>query len=264
MNPIEIQAESEDDVVSSQAGNGQNKTPCVVCWSENTAPKDVYPADINTAVAEGLRAAFPDWEIVAAGLDDADQGLPDELLQRCDVLIWWGHQRHAQVDDALCEKVVARVRDEGMGFISLHSSHFAKPNIALMSQMPTDPTLLKKVRPEGRVAAWGSYLGDSLELTVVVADPDHPIAAGIPERFTFAHHERYNDPYAVPPAEAVVFVGDARLTDGSVDRSEVGLCWTIGRGRMFYFQAGHETDPVFFDANVQAILANAVRWALAT
>ena len=30
---------------------------------------------------------------------------------------------------------------------------------------------------------------------------------------------------------------------------------------MFYFQAGHETDPVFADKNVRKIMANAVTWA---
>ena len=49
-----------------------------------------------------------------------------------------------------------------------------------------------------------------------------------------------------------------KLTDGSIDHSRVGLCWEIGKGKMFYFQAGHETNPVFFDANVRQIIANAV------
>ncbi|MBN2450758.1 MAG: ThuA domain-containing protein [Lentisphaeria bacterium] len=236
--------------------------PCVVCWSENTAPKNVYPADINHALAEGLREAFPSGEIVVGSLEDADQGLPLALLERCRVLVWWGHQRHGQVQDALVAGILRRVRDEGMGFVSLHSAHFAKPNIALMSVNPTSPELLAKVRPGGRVAAWGAYVGDSLDLTVRVADASHPIAAGVPPCFTIPHHERYSDPYAVPPPESVVFTGDARLKDGSVDTSAVGFCWTIGRGRMFYFQAGHETDPVFYDTNVRRILANAVTWAM--
>ncbi len=238
-----------------------NPSPCVVCWSEGTAPEDVFPSDINTAVAEGLVEALPNWEVVVAGIDQAAQGLPDELLGRCDVLVWWGHQRHGDVEDALVDKIVKRVTEDGMGFIALHSAHFAKPNIALMSQMATDPELLKQVRPEGRVAAWGAYVGDSVELTVIATDAGHPIARGVPERFTIAHHERYSDPYAVPPAEAIVFEGDAKLKDGEIDHSQQGFCWTIGKGRMFYFQAGHETDPVFYDPNVRTIVANAVTWA---
>lgn len=163
--------------------------PRVMVWSEGTAPKAVYPNDINGAVAEGL-ACLEGWEVVKASLDDPDQGLSDERLNGCDVLVWWGHQKHGKVKDELVKKIVRRVKENGMGFISLHSAHFAKPNITLMSQSETSQELLAKVQPKGCVAAWGAY-----------------------------------------------------------------------KGKMFYFQAGHETNPVFFDANIRKIIANAVRWA---
>ena len=234
--------------------------PCVVCWSEGTAPKKVYPKDINTSIAVGLRKALPDWEVIEADIDQPGQGLPDDLLKRCDVLIWWGHKKHGKVDDKLADKIVKRVKDEGMGFISLHSAHFAKPNIKLMSVEKTDPALLKKVRPGNRVAAWGGYRGDSLTLAIKVLDKKHPIAKGIKD-FTVEHHERYSDPYAVPKPEAVVFSGDAKLKNGKIDTSQQGFCWTIGKGKMFYFQPGHETNPIFDDKNVQKIMSNAVLWA---
>ena len=216
----------------------------VVVWSEGTAPKYVYPNDINGAIVDGLKAALPDWEVIRASLGDPDQGLPADLLARTDVLIWWGHQRHGDVKDELVAKIDKRVRDEGMGFISLHSSHFAKPNKVLMASPCT----------------WGAYVGDSTTLKVTVSAPQHPIAAGVGE-FTIAHHERYSDPYAVPPAQTIVFEGVATLKDGTTDASKQGFCWEIGKGRMFYFQAGHETDPVFMDANIRRLMANAVRWA---
>ena len=71
----------------------------VVVWSEGTAPKNVYPNDINGAIAEGLKKSLTGWDVVVANLSDADQGLPDSLLAKCDVLIWWGHQRHKNVKD---------------------------------------------------------------------------------------------------------------------------------------------------------------------
>ncbi len=46
----------------------------VVVWSEGTAPKDVYPNDINGAIAEGLKKSLPDWEVVLAGIDDPEPG----------------------------------------------------------------------------------------------------------------------------------------------------------------------------------------------
>jgi trehalose utilization protein len=216
----------------------------VVVWSEGSAPKKVYLNDINGAISEGLTADLPDWEVVKAGIADPDQGLPDELLRRCDVLIWWGHVKHNQVKDELVNRIVKRVKDDGMGFISLHSSHFAKPNKALM----------------GTACSWGAYQGDSTTLKVTVKDPAHPIAQGVKD-FTVEHSERYSDPYAVPKPQAVVFEGVATLKNGKTDPSQQGLCWEVGKGRMFYFQVGHETNPVFMDANVRKIMANAVKWA---
>ena len=232
---------------AAQAAAPAGAKRLVVVWSEGTAPKDVYPDDINGAIAAGLKAALPDWDVVKASLNDPEQGVPADLLARADVLIWWGHQRHGQVNDELVARIDKRVRDEGMGFISLHSSHFAKPNKVLM----------------GSPCTWGAYVGDSTTLKVTVTAPQHPIAAGVGE-FTIMHHERYSDPYAVPPAETVVFAGVAALKDGTTDASKQGFCWQIGKGRMFYFQAGHETDPVFMDTNVRRIMANAVRWAAPT
>lgn len=217
--------------------------PTVVVWSEGSAPKAVYPNDINGAIAEGL-ACLDGWEVVKASIDDAAQGLPDELLQRCDVLIWWGHVKHGKVSDELVAKVVKRVKEDGMGFISLHSSHFAKPNRALM----------------GTACTWGAYLGDSTTLKITVKEPTHPIAAGVKD-FEVTHHERYSEPYAVPEPQAVVFEGVHALRDGGQDPSRIGLCWQIGKGKFFYFQAGHETNPIFMDENVRKIMANAVKWA---
>jgi trehalose utilization protein len=215
----------------------------VVVWSEATAPKDVYPSDINGAIAEGLKD-LKGWDVVVAGIDDPEQGLPDDLLNRADVLIWWGHKRHDQVKDELVAKIVKRVKEDGMGFISLHSSHFAKPNKALM----------------GTACSWGAYVGDSTTLKVTVSDPKHPIAKGVKD-FTVEHSERYSDPYAVPTPESVVFEGVATLKDGKVDPSQQGFTWTVGKGKFFYFQPGHETNPIFYDANVRKIMINAVKWA---
>jgi len=216
---------------------------CAVVWSEGTAPKAVYPNDINGAIAEGLKG-LKGWEVVTANLSDPDQGLPDELLNRADVLIWWGHQRHDQVQDELVNKIDKRVREDGMGFISLHSSHFAKPNKKLM----------------GTACSWGAYVGDSTTLQVTVKDPKHPIAKGV-KAFTIVHNERYSDPYAVPKPDSVVFDGVASLKDGGVDPSQQGFTWQVGKGKFFYFQPGHETNPVFFDENVKKIMINAVKWA---
>jgi trehalose utilization protein len=218
----------------------------VVVWSEGTAPQTLYPKDINTAIAEGLRAApaMKDWEVVVANLGDPDQGLPDTLLAKANVLVWWGHKNHAQVKDELAAKIAKRVKEEGMGFIALHSAHFAKPNKLLM----------------GTECSFAAYVGDNKETLIQVTAPNHPINKGVAKEFSIANDERYSDPYAVPPAAATPLGGTHIHQDGVKEKSIQGYCWTVGKGRYFYFQAGHETNPIYFNPEIRKIMANAVVW----
>src|SRR5215472_10823364 len=86
----------------------------VVVWSEGTAnvdpaSKKVYPDDINSAIAEGLKPLESQgWEVIRASLNDPDQGLSESRLNTTDVLIWWGHKRHGDVKDDLVDKIAAR------------------------------------------------------------------------------------------------------------------------------------------------------------
>jgi trehalose utilization protein len=48
------------------------------------------------------------------------------------------------------------------------------------------------------------------------------------------------------------------FTGGEVFRS--GMCWSRGLGKVFYFSPGHEEHPVYHQADIQRVLANAVRW----
>ncbi len=220
----------------------------VVVWSEGTAPAVIYPNDINAAIADGLResAAMTIWDVVLANLTDPEQGLPDHLLAKADVLVWWGHERHAEVSDELAARIAKRVRAEGMGFIALHSAHFSKPNRLLM----------------GTPCSFAAYVCDNRETVIRVSEAGHPIATGVASEFTIGNEERYSDPYAVPPAAATPFCGTHVHQDGTREESIQGYCWTVGQGNYFYFQAGHETSPIYFHPEVRKILANAVNWAV--
>jgi trehalose utilization protein len=85
---------------------------------------ETYPIGIHGAIAEGLNAL----DGVTAGtatLDEPEHGLTEEVLANTDVLVWWGHMAHGEVDDAIVERVHERVMN-GMGLIVLHSGHFSK------------------------------------------------------------------------------------------------------------------------------------------
>ena len=227
---------------ASQAAAGPQRR--VVVWSEGTAPKNVYPHDINGAIAEGLKS-LRGWEVVTAGLADPDQGVSEESLKRTDVLIWWGHQRHGQVKDENVARIVRRVKQDGMGFIALHSAHFSKPLKQLL----------------GTNCGWtGGYVEDGSQVKLIVKDSRHPIVRGVSD-FTLPKTERYTEVFEVPQPEALVLDGIYTLANGTKEQSRQGLVWTVGKGRVFYFQPGHETYPIFFDENVRKVMRNAVEWA---
>jgi predicted dehydrogenase len=53
-------------------------------------------------------------------------------------------------------------------------------------------------------------------------------------------------------------LGSESFSGGAVLRS--GCCFRRGKGRVFYFSPGDQDHPVYHDANVRRVIANAVRW----
>ena len=66
----------------------------------------------------------------------------------------------------------------------------------------------------------------------------------------------YGEHFDVPVPDDLVFVSG--FSGGEVFRS--GMTFTRGHGRIFYFSPGDQDYPVYHDANVQRVLANAARW----
>ena len=108
----------------------------VTVWNEFRHEKtldgarDIFPDGIHACIKSFLDEAG--CEVRLAALDDPDQGLPDSVLNDTDVLIWWGHMAHEEVDNGLVERIKNRVFNYGMGFIGLHSSHMSKPFRAIV------------------------------------------------------------------------------------------------------------------------------------
>ena len=220
------------------------KTINVTIWNEYRHEKSdenvakLYPNGLHAAIGEFL-SKNDDMKITLAALDDPDQGLPDEVLNNTDVLLWWGHMNHGEVKDDLVERIRQRVYVGGMGFIALHSAHHSKPFRAIVG---TTGNLL-----------WG----DNQKEIIWNIMPSHPIAAGIPSHFELPEEELYAEPFQIPQPDAHIFEG--WYEHGYVFRT--GSTFLRGAGRVFYFQPGHETCPSLYDANVQRIITNGVRWA---
>ena len=216
----------------------------VTAWNEfrheksNEYVKSIYPDGIHGLIKQFLETK-DDIEVTLAALDDPENGLPDEVLNNTDVLIWWGHMAHHEVPDALVERIRNRVYTGGMGLIVLHSGHHSK--------------VFRQVVGTNGNLSWGR---DQKEIVWNLL-PSHPIAAGIPDHFTLETEELYCEPFYVPQPDALVF--GSWFEDGFIFRS--GLCYLRGAGKVFYFQPGHESCPSYHNTYVQKIITNAVRWA---
>jgi trehalose utilization protein len=143
------------------------------------------------------------------------------------------------VRDEIVERVYRRVL-AGMGLICLHSAHFSK--------------IFRKLMGTSCVLRW-RVANEKMRLWTI--EPGHPIAEGLPDTFVIPQDEMYGERFDIPAPDALVFV--SWFPGGEVFRS--GCCFQRGNGKIFYFSPGHETFPVYYQPEIQRVLANAVRWA---
>ncbi|OXS73421.1 ThuA domain-containing protein [Domibacillus enclensis] len=215
----------------------------ITVWNEfrhekkNDTVKEIYPEGIHEVIAGFLKTEGQ--TVQTATLDEAEHGLTEDVLNKTDVLLWWGHVAHDEVDDEIVKKVQQRVLD-GMGLIVLHSGHFSK--------------IFKTLMGTSCDLKWREA-GEKERLWVV--DPAHPIAEGIGEYFELEHEEMYGEHFDIPVPDELIFM--SWFEGGEVFRS--GVTYTRGNGKIFYFRPGHETHPTYYNENVQRVIQNAVKWA---
>lgn len=219
----------------------------VTVWNEgrhekrDEAVRNVYPNGLHNAIADGLREKGL-ADVRTATLDEPEHGLTEEVLANTDVLLWWAHMAHHDVQDEIVARVHRRVL-EGMGLIVLHSGHFSK--------------IFKKLMGTTCSLKW-RQVGEKERVWVV--NPGHPIAAGLGEQFVIPHEEMYSEFFDIPQPDELVFIG--WFQGGDVFRS--GCCFHRGSGKVFYFQPGHETYPIYYQPEVKQVIYNAVMWAAPT
>ena len=267
----------------------------VLVWDEQQPQqKEAYGEKfLGETIAAHLEKQ-PGLSVKTARLDDAEQGLSDTTLDATDVLVFWCHRRVKDQDDARMEAVVKRVLDGKLSLIALHSAHWAKPFVRLMQERAKADALKQLPEAERASAKWEfmndqpyykgvkadapltpslAHVGDVWKLTLPQcvfpayrADgapghlttllPQHPIAAGLPAQWDIPQTEMYGEPFHGPAPDEVVF--EEKWDKGEHFRS--GCVWQVGKGRVFYFRPGHETYPVFKQAEPLRVVENAVRW----
>ncbi|MEQ1852887.1 MAG: ThuA domain-containing protein [Chthoniobacteraceae bacterium] len=268
----------------------------VLVWDEQQPQqKEGYGEKfLGETIATHL-AKLPGLSVKTAKLDEADQGLSDATLDATDVLIFWCHRRVKDQDDARMEAVVKRVMDGKLAFIGLHSAHWAKPFVRLMQERSKADALKQLPEAERASVKWEFVndqpyykgIGRAARITPFVEKaegnvwrltlpqcvfpvyrndrapghmttllPQHPIAAGLPAQWDIPQTEMYGEPFHVPTPDEVVF--EEKWDKGEHFRS--GCVWQVGKGRVFYFRPGHETYPIYKQAEPLRVVENAVRW----
>ncbi len=216
----------------------------VTIWHEhrheqtNKLVQSLYPQGMHGA----LKKAFDGdkrFHVETALLEQPEHGLTQDRLDKTDVLTWWGHAAHGEVQDEIVERVAKRVW-EGMGLIVLHSGHYSK----IFKKLMGTPCSLKWREAGELERVW-------------IVNPNHPIAAGLPERIDIEHEEMYGEPFSIPePLETVMI---SHFEGGEVFRS--GVTYQRGAGKVFYFRPGHEAYPTYHNPQVLQVIRNACAWA---
>ena len=276
----------------------------VLVWDEQQpAQKQAYTNFLGNEIASYLRLQ-PELSVKTGQLDDSEQGLSKGALDDCDVLVWWGHVRNGEVSFQTGRQIVERIVEGRLSLLALHSAHWSAPFVEAMRErarqdalqrLPaeeqvgatfietnlfepfrTAPRYTDRLTPEVFYSkkpgapveiqltlpncCFPAYRPDGQPSFMHVLMPEHPIARGLPIEFTIDHTEMYNEPFHVPEPDAVIL--QERWKTGEWFRS--GCVWNIGRGRVFYFRAGHEIYPVYKNENVLRLLGNAVKWLAVT
>jgi trehalose utilization protein len=161
------------------------------------------------------------------------------VLDSTDVLTWWGHAAHPEVDDAIVSRVQQAVLG-GMGLLVLHSGHEAK--------------VFQRLLGTSCSLRWRNAGEQELIWTV---NPAHPIAEGVPQPIVIDAHEMYGEHFDIPAPDELVFISS--FAGGEVFRG--GCCFHRGRGRIFYFSPGDQEYPIYHHPDVRRVIANGVRWA---
>jgi trehalose utilization protein len=270
----------------------------VVVWDEQQpSQKPTYENFLGNAIADHL-AKKPGFQVKSVRLNDPEQGVSNEVLDQCDVLIWWGHQRHRELTPEHTKAIVQRIKEGRLSLLALHSAHWSEPFIAAMKERtiadalktvpkserakvkviqipptlsgltergaPVNPSFRRFKNPEGV---------DTLEIKLPSCvfpavrnegKPSH-IKTLLPK-----HPIAKGIPLAfdIPQTEMydepfTVPTPDEVVFEEHWDAGEhfrSGCSWQVGKGKVFYFRPGHETYPIFKQEIPLKIVENAVLW----
>lgn len=164
----------------------------------------------------------------ARAIDDALKTLPEADRAKAKLNLIYPNYRPIKKDTPLTPSVTKKVDADGTITLDIHLPHCVFPT-------------------------WREA-GEATHVTTML--PDHPIAKGLPQTWDVEHDEMYDEPFHVPPPDAVIF--EEKWDKGEHHRG--GMLWNVGAGKVFYFQPGHETYAVYKEKWPLKVVENAAVW----
>ena len=270
----------------------------VVVWDERQPEqKQAYDNFLGNQIAEHLKGK-PGLSVKSVSIEDDEKGLSPGIIRPCDVLIWWGHKRQAEITPKMVQPIIERMKDGTLSLIALHSAHWATPFVEAMYERT-------------RLDAERSLKRDGAKVEIQYVEPAKRYT--LPksgERLTpYTELRKFPDgsekatihlPYCCFPAyrtdgkpsQVRMLKRDHAIAKGLPEQFELpktemyaepfhvpepdevvleecwssgewfrsGMVWKLGKGHVFYFRPGHETYPVFKEKPVLQLLENAVCW----
>jgi len=218
-----------------------------------------YPEGIHEAIAAFLNGSG-EFDAVPFAVDE--ECLESESLDQFHAIVMWGHGR--PISPEAQQSVAHQVESGKIGIVGLHSILIFRSN----------PVLVTRLFGQTRQYGWE----DDVPMRFSVTREAHPIFEGV-ESFEI-RDEAYYEPFGLVEGCDVLLnmeVPDCETRMSRVFSPELGkyeakefhvaglvsrAAWTyeVGRGRSFYFQPGHETDPTYRNPAVQGIVSRGVRW----
>ena len=283
---------------ASSAVSGVETINVVVCDEQQPAQKEAYEDFLGNEIASYLEKQSG-ISVRTVNLASPEKGIADNVLNSCDVLIWWGHVRQFEITPEQGKAIVKRIKSGQLDLIALHSAHWATPFVEAMKDrtMSNALTRFKQISSE--------------QLDLQYVDPPRRYFAPdrddlltprfYPRKFPngrtelvihwpnccFPAYRNDGKPstlYTIQPDHPIAQGIPSRFQLPSTEMydepfhvpepDEVifeerwptgewfrsGMIWNIGNGKVFYFRPGHETFPVYKQEVALNIIENAVRF----
>jgi len=271
----------------------------VVVWDEQQpAQQDAYKNFLGNEIADYLQRQSG-LAVRSVNLASPEKGLADNVLDTCDVLIWWGHIRQFEVTPEQGRAIVNRIKRGQLALIALHSAHWATPFVEAMKDrtltnakaqfktIPSEQLKIKTVDPPRR------YFAPDRDALITPRFYPRKFPDGKTElvihwpNCCFPAYRNDGKPstlFTLEPAHPIAKGIPATFQLPSTEMydepfhvpepDEVvfeerwptgewfrsGMIWNIGKGKVFYFRPGHETFPVYKQKEALKIVENAVRY----